>query len=130
MRNAPDDAVAVEIAHRHATDGDAIRVIETDAAIVERALVDHLVVGLVAIDGDVLDGDISDVGALKQREIRGDLGVALEVETLLQATVEFEAIARGGDQRSLDDVGALAVRDPWRRGGRRHPLETLWDRPG
>src|SRR5215470_12127307 len=60
MRNAPDDAVAVEVAHRHATDGNAIRVIETDAAIVERALVDHLVVGLVAIDGDVLDGDISD----------------------------------------------------------------------
>ena len=33
-----------------------------------------------------------------------------EVEPLLQAPVELEAIARGGDERSLDDVRALAVR--------------------
>jgi hypothetical protein len=46
---------------------------------------------------------------LKQREIRGDSRIPIEVETLLQAAIEFEAIARRGNQRSLDDVGALAV---------------------
>src|SRR5262249_46884363 len=93
VRNAPNDAIAVEIAHCHATDGNSIAVIEADAAIVERALVDHNVMGLVAVDGDVLDGDISDAGALKQREIRGDLGVADDVETLLEAPIEFVATA-------------------------------------
>ena len=84
--------------------------VQADAAVVERAVIEHLVVGLVAIQGDVLDGDVGDVGALKQREIRGDLRIATEVEPLVQAAVEFEAIAGRGDQRPLDDVGALAVR--------------------
>src|SRR5207244_12132516 len=34
---------------------------------------------------------------------------SLEMKTLLQAAIQFEAIARRRDQRSLNDVGALAV---------------------
>ena len=64
--NAPDDAVAIEIAHRHPTHRDAIAFIQANGAIVERALVDHFVVRLVAINREVLDDDISDAGALKQ----------------------------------------------------------------
>ena len=66
MRNAPDDAVAVEIAHRHPTHRDPIAFIQPNGAIVERALVDHFILRLVAIDREVLDNDISDAGALKQ----------------------------------------------------------------
>src|SRR5438093_249967 len=109
VRNPPDDPVAVKVAHRNIANGDAIRFVQANGAIVERTTVEHFVVGLVAIDADVLDDDIGDVGALKKREIGGDLGVALKVETLLQAAIEFETIARTGDQRSLNDVRALAV---------------------
>ena len=66
VRNAPDDAVAIEIAHRHSAHRDAIAFIQANGAIVERALVDHFIMGLVAIDREVLDDDISDAGALKQ----------------------------------------------------------------
>ena len=41
----------------------------------------------------IVDDSVSDAGALEQREIRGDFGVALQMKTLLQAAIEFEAIA-------------------------------------
>ena len=65
--------------------------------------------GFVAIHRDVFNDDISDAGALQKREIGRDSGIALEMETLLQTAIEFEAISRIGDQRSLNDIGALAV---------------------
>src|SRR5439155_19715863 len=77
VRNSPDDAVAVEIAHRRVTYGNAIGFVQANAAIVERATVEHFVVGLVSIDTDALDDDISDVRALKEREIGGDLRLPL-----------------------------------------------------
>src|SRR5881296_4394422 len=94
--DAPDDAVAVEIAHRYPTHRDPIALIQANGAIVERALVDHFIVGLVAIDSEVLDDDVRDTGALEQREIRGDLGITVQMETLLQAAIEFEAIPQRG----------------------------------
>ena len=107
--NAPDDAVAVEISHRHPAHRNAIAFIQANGPVVERALVDHFIVGLVAINGEVLDENVRDAGALEQREIGGDLGITLEMETFFQAAIEFEAIAGRGDQRSLNNVGALAV---------------------
>ena len=64
--DAPDDAVAIEIAHRHPAHRDAIGFIHSNGAIVERAFVDHFVVRLVAIDREVLEDDIRHAGALKQ----------------------------------------------------------------
>src|SRR5437773_9375098 len=96
MGDAPNDAVTVEIAHRHPTHRDAIAFIQANGAIVERALVEHFIAGLVAIDSDVLDDDIRDARALQQREIRGDFRVAVEMETLFQAAIEFETIAGRG----------------------------------
>jgi hypothetical protein len=112
MGNAPDDAVAVEIAHGHLTDDDAITFIQANAAIVKHSFIKHLIVSLVAIQSDVLDHDVRDAGALEQRKIGSDFRVAYEVETLTQAAIEFEAITRRGDQRSLNEVGALAVGIP------------------
>src|SRR6185503_16271235 len=101
--DAPDDAVAVKVAHSHTPHGDAITLVQANRAIVERALVDHFIVSLVAIDRDVLDDDAGNARALNQREIRGDFRIPIEVETLLEAALEFEAIARRGNQGSLDD---------------------------
>src|SRR5262249_30487455 len=109
VRDAPDDAVAVEVAHGHAAHGDAIAFIQANGAVVERALVEHGVLGLVAVDGDVLNDHVRDIGALDQCKIGGDLRITAQVETLLQATIQLEALARGGDQRSLNNVGAFPV---------------------
>src|SRR2546422_6115525 len=43
--NPPDDPVAVGVAHRHVAHCDAITFIQANAAVVERALVEHLVMG-------------------------------------------------------------------------------------
>jgi len=107
--NAPHDAVAVRLTHSQSAQRDPIALIQANAAVVECALVNHLIPGLVAIDREILDDDVRNTCALQQREIGGDLGLALQVVPLLQAAVQFEAITRGGDERSLDDVGALAV---------------------
>jgi hypothetical protein len=93
MGDAPNDAVAIEIAHRHVSHGDAIALIQADASVVEHAFIEHLVFGLVAVYGDLLDRDALDVGALQQREIGGDLGFAPEVKALTQALIELEPIA-------------------------------------
>ena len=53
--DAPDDAVAVEVARRDLAHRDAITLIQANAAIVKRPPVDHFIMGLVAIDGDVFD---------------------------------------------------------------------------
>src|SRR5262249_13353247 len=108
-RNTPDDPVAVEVAHGHVSDGDAITFIQPDAAIVKRAFVEHLVVRLVAVRGEAIDGDVGDARALKQREVGGYLRIALEVEAFLQTAIKLEAVAPRGDQRPLDDVGSFAV---------------------
>src|SRR5205823_2136449 len=97
VRNPPDDAVTVEIAHRHLTHRNAIRAVQANAAIIERTAVEHFVVVLVAVNREVLNHNVSNVGALEKREIGGDLRLPGEVETLLQAAIESEAIARRGD---------------------------------
>src|SRR2546422_6892038 len=53
--NPPDDPVAVGVAHRHVAHCDAITFIQANAAVVERALVEHLVMGLIPIYCDTLD---------------------------------------------------------------------------
>ena len=110
MGDAPDDPVTVEVARRDLAHRDAITFIEANAAIIKRAPVNHFIMGLVAIDGDVFDNHVGEAGALEKREIRGDLGIALEMETLFQAAIQFKAVPRRGDERSLNDVGALSVR--------------------
>src|SRR5205823_4760270 len=68
VRNAPDDAVAVEIPHCDPRYGDPTAIVQPDAAVVERPLIDHLIAGLVSIDSEILDGHIRDTGALNKCE--------------------------------------------------------------
>src|SRR5260221_10536873 len=107
--NTPDDSVAIKVANGQLTSSNPIAFVEAKGAIIKLAFVDHFVVCLVPIQSDAFEDDIGDVGALKQREIGGNLRIAFEMETFLETAVEFEAIAPSGDQRSLNDVGAFAV---------------------
>src|SRR5262249_2360971 len=59
---------------------------------------------------EVLDHDVCDASALQQRKVRGDLRFAFEMEPFFEAAIEFEAIARSGDKRALNDVRPFAVR--------------------
>src|SRR5262245_61033361 len=61
---SPDDAVTVEISDRDLAHDDAIAFIQTDTAVIERPLVEHLVVRLVPVDRDILNHALGYVGAL------------------------------------------------------------------
>src|SRR6185436_12560831 len=58
VRDAPDNAVTVKITHGHVAHGDMIAFIQPNAAVVERALVEHLVVRLVPVNRDALEHDL------------------------------------------------------------------------
>ena len=102
------DAVAVVVPRRHAADGEAVAVLEEDAAGV--VAVEALVVGLVAVEREVLDDDVGGPLGGQQREHRRAGRLAGEPEVLAEAGVEPEAVARAGDERALDDDRAAVVR--------------------
>ncbi len=108
VADLPADAVAVVVAGRHAAQGDPPAVLQEHAAGV--VAVEVGVVLLVAVQGDVLDGDVGDVLAAQDREQGRSGGVALEPEVLPQGPVELEALAGAGDQGALDDGTAAGVR--------------------
>ena len=70
-----------------------ITFIQANAAIVKRPFIDQGILGLVAIQSDLLNHDAVDVRALEQRKVGGNLGGARKVEPFLQAAIEFEPIA-------------------------------------
>src|SRR5262249_35560556 len=64
VRDAPDNAIAVEVPYCHAPDRDAIGFVQANGAVVECPLVEHLVARLVSVDRDILDRDVGDGRAL------------------------------------------------------------------
>src|SRR4030095_5278390 len=88
---SPDDAVAVRIPHRHSAHRDAQTIIHSDTAVIKGTLVHHFIPGLISIDGEILDDNTHNVGALNDGEIRGDEGLTLKMKAFSKPLVELEA---------------------------------------
>src|SRR5439155_685725 len=56
MADLPTDPVAVEVARRHPPEVDTVALTQKNATHI--VTVEHLVVGAVAVEADVLDGDV------------------------------------------------------------------------
>ena len=99
VADLPADAVAVVVAGDHPAEGQPAAILEEDAAGV--VAVEVVVVGPVAVDGQVLDRDVGDVlGREEGEEACGGRLALLEPEVLAEGLVELEAVARAGDERA------------------------------
>src|SRR5262245_45617938 len=108
MADLPAYSVAVIIPSGHSPDGDPVAVLHPDAAGV--VAVEIAVVGLGAIERDVLDRDAGDVLTAEQREQAFHLWFTHQPDVLAQSGIELEAIPVAGHQRSLDDLEAAGGR--------------------
>src|SRR5262249_50568135 len=50
--DAPDDAVAVEIAHHDVAHDDAIALVQANGPVIERSFVEHFIIRLISVHGD------------------------------------------------------------------------------
>ena len=108
VADLPTDAVAVVIPRRDLPDQHVAHVLQEDAATV--VAVEVLVVLAVAVERELLDDEVLRLFARHEREERRAGRVARRPEVLPQGAIQFEAVARAGDQRSLENFGPAVVR--------------------
>src|SRR5579862_2860657 len=108
MADLPADAVSVVIARDYVAHGDPVAVLHPDAAAVVPVQIS--IIRFIAVDGDVLEGDIRDVLAAEQRKQCFHCRFPHEPDVLTQPGIELEPIAVASNERSLDHFGATGRR--------------------
>src|SRR5215203_524442 len=96
VTDLPTDAVAAVVAGDHLADGDVGAVLHEDAPGV--VAVQFLVVRLVPVEGEILDGHVGDELAAQEREKGRSGRRAPGPEVLAQPLVEPEAVPGPGDE--------------------------------
>ena len=112
VADLPTEAVAVVIARGDLPDADVVAILQEDAAAI--IAVQVIVGGAIAIEREVLDGDLFYAVARKDGKERRASGFAQLPEILAKWPIEPEAIAAVGDQRPFQDdcrasVGILGL---------------------
>src|SRR4051794_38424930 len=99
MADLPGDAVAVVVAGRDLSYGEAAAVLQKDAARV--VAIQVLVIGSIPVERDVLDDHFGNILAAEDREQGRGRGATHLPEVLAQGAIELEAIPRARHERPL-----------------------------
>src|SRR5262249_38063684 len=108
VADLPANAVAVVVARHHVPDRDVGAILKEDAPRV--VAIKFIVVSLVPVQGQVLDGHLGNELAAQEGKQGGPGRLASDPKVLPQLLVELKSVPGSGDQGPLDDRRPAVVR--------------------